>query len=658
MNTNDEDNSINLLKDLINNLSSRELSILQIVQEKTGIITLNDNDCLWIKHLSRSSLQNEEEYFPKSDTQLNFNFLYIQFYIIRSYLLLCHINYHHIHQKYQCYTQRQMILPTDKRISDKLFYTLNDPQFNSLQEMTLSKLYNGYNLLRQILDIKKHYQDDLSNINLYEFIQRIDDNNQIYRQLEKYEIKDFQLCYIDDICQLYEQLINNFHYSIINTSHLLHIPIDNQQNLKLDQLFDITLIQSHHNEEAEKLQSTIRTITEFLNELKDIEDTLLQQSSQSLTQICKWVAIENPILSLIPNEIKCENYISLIIKLIEIQTKLQEQTINIEEKIEEKWNDDFIYKSDQQQDQSDEQQITESIFEIFRKPIDESKDSGSSTITIDETIFKSLQTNIETTTTDINPNQTSNGDSQSNNSQTKIDNTITYETIFEQSRSSSSSSYSEESPCRLFELNIKSVPLTPSILFQKVRDQQLDSSSIPNLSRFEIIHPDGSRQKAVCKIENIYLTLKTKFEEKKYNFDKFVIVDQNQIFVDFLNENTEKLSTRISSAYQIIEKISLIPIVLEYESNQIEYLATSKCQISSIINRFITDHKLTFTSPDLYLGFFDELETYIDEDKTIFNIYRSNNTNPIQIKIIKYQDNTNNLYEISLRSQEGIYSFR
>jgi len=186
----------------------------------------------------------------------------------------------------------------------------------------------------------KRLQNNLSDVYLYEYLLKID-NNQISQQ-----IKNFRLCYIEDICQLYAQSINNYHHSILNTSDLLRIPIDDQQNEKLDELFDTIFLQSDDEEKAEKLQSTIRTITEFINELKDIEDTLLQQSSQSLTHICEYVAITNPILSFISEAIKCENYISLIIKLIEIRTKLQEQTINIEEQIEEKSNDSFLSQSD------------------------------------------------------------------------------------------------------------------------------------------------------------------------------------------------------------------------------------------------------------------------------------------------------------------------
>ncbi len=70
---------VGALKSLINDLTSKEVSILQIVRDNTGVITLNDNDCIWIEQLSRAILINEnEEYFQSADTPFTFDFLYLQ----------------------------------------------------------------------------------------------------------------------------------------------------------------------------------------------------------------------------------------------------------------------------------------------------------------------------------------------------------------------------------------------------------------------------------------------------------------------------------------------------------------------------------------------------------------------------------------------------
>jgi hypothetical protein len=65
--------------------------------------------------------------------------------------------------------------------------------------MYLDKLYHGHNLLRQIVMMLKHCQDDLSQINLSDFVHSLGDNNTIREQVEQYEIKNFQLCHIDHI---------------------------------------------------------------------------------------------------------------------------------------------------------------------------------------------------------------------------------------------------------------------------------------------------------------------------------------------------------------------------------------------------------------------------------------------------------------------------
>ncbi|CAF4828870.1 unnamed protein product, partial [Rotaria sp. Silwood2] len=282
--TNEETNAINLLKNLIKELSSREISILQVIHQTTGVITLSNNDCLSIERLARASLQIGEEYFSQWNTKFTFNFLYVQSYIIRTYLLFCPINYSHIHRRYQCYTQRQIISDIDKTMSnndDDTSKISNDPRFDYLKQMSLGKLYNGYNLLRQITKMLSHSDHESTDVNLYEFTNSTDRDNQLYEQLEKYEIQNFELRYISDVCRRYEKLIGNFQYSLISVSHLLCIPIDNETNNQLDEILDTTLIKAYYDSTTNQLQSTVRTITEFLNALNEIEDTLLQQSSST-----------------------------------------------------------------------------------------------------------------------------------------------------------------------------------------------------------------------------------------------------------------------------------------------------------------------------------------------------------------------------------------
>ena len=60
---------IGLLRNLINELTSKSISILQIAQDNTGVITLNDDACSWIEQLSRASLATDEYFLRLKHVQ-------------------------------------------------------------------------------------------------------------------------------------------------------------------------------------------------------------------------------------------------------------------------------------------------------------------------------------------------------------------------------------------------------------------------------------------------------------------------------------------------------------------------------------------------------------------------------------------------------------
>ncbi|CAF5101200.1 unnamed protein product, partial [Rotaria sp. Silwood1] len=117
---NENYNGHHVLKTLVKKIVSKEISVLQIGHDNHSVITLDDNDFYWIEQLSQASLKCDEEYFPTSSTQLDFDFLYVQSYIIRTYLLHCRINYRQIDQKYQCYVRRKTIDETSTSDMDKI----------------------------------------------------------------------------------------------------------------------------------------------------------------------------------------------------------------------------------------------------------------------------------------------------------------------------------------------------------------------------------------------------------------------------------------------------------------------------------------------------------------------------------------------------------
>ncbi|CAF5130369.1 unnamed protein product, partial [Rotaria sp. Silwood1] len=152
-------------------------------------------------------------------------------------------------------------------------------------------------------------------------------------------------------------------HTFINVSHLIRVPFDKKLNDELDHIFRSSLIPSNDQTIKEEFQSKIRMITEFLNDLKDIEDLLAGQWTQSFVEICEYLRIDNLIVKLIPKEIKCENYVPLCLKPIDIRSQLQERTIDIEEKTIDLWSTRF--------DISDINQSNENSFQIFRNKNDD-----------------------------------------------------------------------------------------------------------------------------------------------------------------------------------------------------------------------------------------------------------------------------------------------
>ncbi|CAF1641541.1 unnamed protein product, partial [Didymodactylos carnosus] len=147
-----------------------------------------------------------------------------------------------------------------------------------------------------------------------------------------------------------------------------------------------------YQQSPDEIKSNIEAITELLNELKIIEPILSQQSTASLEEVCKHLEIKSPILSMLPNEIKCENYLPVIILLIKQRTKLQEQLIIFEEKEIKTvncqlWNEGFV--DDKEQSSVEKQDLSINRFQDYLTnecPEHQHKTTTNST----ETIFNRL----------------------------------------------------------------------------------------------------------------------------------------------------------------------------------------------------------------------------------------------------------------------------
>ena len=177
-----------LLSLLVNEITSKEISILQVANYDIGVITLNDGDNEWIKRLCLASLHtNEEQAFLNANSSFTFDFEYVQSQIIRTYLLLCRITYQHIIQKYQFYTlpQSDNLITIDNEIFGVRFSDEDlQNEYAYLRTISLDNLYHSYTLLKQIAVTLKTYPDSttISSKSLFSFVQSTDSDSHLDRK--------------------------------------------------------------------------------------------------------------------------------------------------------------------------------------------------------------------------------------------------------------------------------------------------------------------------------------------------------------------------------------------------------------------------------------------------------------------------------------------
>ncbi|CAF3815136.1 unnamed protein product, partial [Rotaria magnacalcarata] len=643
LSTHEETLDLGPLKDMIHALSEREISILQITNDNMGVITLNNMNCQWIEKLTRASLENEKDYFLKFNTPLKFNFLYVQSYLIRTYILYCPINYQQIKGKYQCCTRKKLGLKRNCEININDDYLLAN-EWNHLENKSYDQLLNESNFLERIMDILNESNEDYSSMNLLEFIQNKNYSPRFAEQYEKFGMKDFSLSKIKNVYQLYQQAINQLQHAYANVPHLIRIPLTEELNNALDDKFKSLYLFSCDQIKKEEYQAQTRSITELLNDFKDIEDFVERESSKSLIETCRVLSIESPILALISEEIKCENYVPICLKLIEIRSKLQEKIINIEEQTTSLWNARL--------DSPVTDQSKENSFNLFRKKdniddndflrFDSEPDSHhESDIPIIPEIKDPFQNVFDWLSPDLSIDELANPKlvpSQSNPGE------ATSEPVPPEP-------YRPES-ASLLQLNIKLTSSPASTLFTNCQDQLAQKSAKTPNKRFSIPFKDGKLGKYMCGPEKFYEKLKSIFTEKKYDSETLAIIDRNQIFIDFMAEKKNNILPVIEEEYSIIEKSLLIPIILEFQNEQYQYYATSEAKISAILIRFIVDQELAFNTNENYFSVFDSFKQYIAEDCQINNMHRLDPQRPISVQISQCNEKTNIFCQVTFTKDE------
>ena len=639
---NDGNGSVSALKSLVNDLILKEVSILQIARDNTGVITLTKNDYTWIEQLARTSLIDVgKDCFLTAETPLKFDFVHVQSYVIRSYLLLCRINYRHIAQKYQCRLRRARAttdnesVDLDARYSESLTAEQLETDWSHLKQMLHDKLNHGDKLLRQVALMISASGEDLSQLTLYEFLDNVDDDRSLRVQIEQHEIKDFRLCHISHIRELYANSIRDFQHLFPDVPRLLRTPINAELDAELTEMLQTNLLNSVQNDDVEKLKSIIETITDLLNELRAAEETFLSQSARSLSETCVHVAIENPIVSLIPVGVKCENCVSFSIHLIRVRAILQEKVVNFEEKETKLWEENF--------DQTRDESKVGNRFHQYLNPQELVPEQDER-----QDIFGDDDWNLSLTTADTNGHVNDQPDLMDGDDFPHQRTTQTHQ----QGPYDEPLNYSS-----LFELDLQFVPLSSSPLFDRLLKSRAavapSTEVVKKAPVFTVTHPDGSSDTFMCRREKLFEQLTKLFTNKKYALETLAVVDKNRIFVDFTNGNAQ-LGRDSALEYSIIPRSSLFRVLFHFGTNLVEYTTTGQASLFHVIHRFLDEHHAAVGPANVPPCFFDQYGKIINEE-TVGELYQANDheNNTIHVTVSEARNNMNSLCEIVLRPKEG-----
>ncbi|CAF4886271.1 unnamed protein product [Rotaria sp. Silwood1] len=642
--TNELNNNMTVLKSLVYDIVSKDVSILQIALDNTGVITLTADDVLWLSKLSRASLITDtENVFEIKENLLKFDFRYIQSYVVRTHLLLCRINFRHIVQKYQCYKRKNQtnneseMIELGENYSKHIDRDKLETEWSHLKDMLVDKLTNGYKLLRQIMLLIKSNENDLSYLSLNEFLNIHANDQTIREQCELYEIRNFQLCYLNHIQELYSNAINDFQYLFTDVPHLLRTSINDQLNEELKQAIKVNLIDIEYNDHVEELKSTIHTISEFLNDLRAIEVSLFEQSTQSLPKTCEYVAIDNTILSWIPSEIRCENYVSLSIHLIRCRSILQEKLVNIQEKQNILWAEEI----DENQNQTESKNT---FLNYLNSKEDNSQDEFANNL-IGEDGFNFPPTTIGD---NYNWNYVDHLLDQDNQKPmtTTIDN---------QQMKQDEIINDEKTDCpTLYTMQLKSLPFESSPWFDLLNQLKTQNSEEEKKAKsVSIIHPDEKKSSHLLRKEKLFEQLQKIFKDKGYSSETLIPVDKYQIGLDLQGDNPS-LPRDFPLEYSILQRTSLIQVKVEYEEKSVDYFTKSECPVINVFSRTLNDPKLGLKlNAENVICFFDENRRLI-HDGIIGDLFPVNDQEKRKVRLILTEENRSILFnEILYRTAHG-----
>lgn len=325
-------------------MTSKEISLVQIAHGGAGVITLNDEDQLLIERLScASSIENENDsIFTTLGSPLKFDLEYIQSYLIRTYLLVCRINYDHVSQTYQCFRRNYPLETHNKTIclhenySKRMDRGQLESEFARLKNLTFDQLSNDYKLIRRIIISITSDERDLSNLTVKEYVDQETNDSELKELVKTCEIEVIQLSYLNEMEQNFTQLLENFQNSFVNVPNILRTPMSDELNQQLKLAFQENLFSVDRDDNLDRYREAIKQIDNLLDELFSIEKELCQNSHQPIKLICEALVIENMYLYLIP-EVACEHFVSFGNLMIKIRSIIQQKLINLEESTKQRW---------------------------------------------------------------------------------------------------------------------------------------------------------------------------------------------------------------------------------------------------------------------------------------------------------------------------------
>ncbi|CAF1159390.1 unnamed protein product, partial [Didymodactylos carnosus] len=584
-----------IIKNLLDTFNKQTIAISQLASSKiiTGIIYLDDCECEENEQISMASL------FHSHDGEFNFDFNYVQSYFIRRYLLgHVKINYHDIHHPYIFNIDIKQNFDDNKvySIDNDLFSNILDNEqleenIDHLNNMILDKLYDGVRILRQITlmikDELKRYmidneiekQKELSLMPIYTFVLKYggEDKN-ILDIMYQCEIKNFQLCYIEYIRQLFENRIKGYEHLFINTHDQLRVPIDDVLKDNLEKIFQTIMME-------EEIKTTILAITNLLDDLKQIEYYLFQQSSLSLITVCNLLSIDNPLLIFLTDDIKCENYMAICILLIQLRTQLMQKLILNDEE------SSIPTKLWCEQENEDKSHTMNSFRELLeQKSLEDEENEAAEQEDYTEN-NDNLLIIIESEDVEQQQQQQENA----------------HELPTEESNIDHSSSLTSTVKDSLFEIQLKTIDIPSNQLTNKIKELLvlLNKTIQTNLSKsqkYVIQLPNNQPEISVlCRVDKFNERIEQLF--LKNNYTKHALIDSFGITIDYMDKQQQN---NFTSNCQVIEKQYLTSIHVHFNNEDIVYYAKNDTDIEIVLSRMFKEYPLIQLNNDNDICITDE----------------------------------------------------